>query len=47
MTCEPLSEQDKARQYEAEKARWIAEHPEATPREYEAAMHTIADRIGF
>lgn len=32
--------------YEALKRRWIAAHPGATPREYEAAIRRIARRCG-
>ena len=27
------------------KRQWVAEHPEATPAEYEAAITAIADRL--
>lgn len=40
-----ISEQDVDRMYEAEKQRWIAEHPYATPAEYEQAMRAIAERL--
>ena len=33
--------------YEALKAVWFANHPEATPREVEAAMRRIADEAGI
>ena len=32
--------------YEAAKAAWIAEHPDATPAEYEAAIRQLAERLG-
>jgi len=33
--------------YEREKQSWIAEHPEATPEQYQTAMLTIASRCGI
>ena len=33
--------------YEAAKARWIAEHPDALPAEYSAAMRRLADECGI
>lgn len=33
-------------QYEAEKRAWCARNPEATPEQYEAAMRSIAERLG-
>jgi len=44
---EPIPEQDRARLYEAEKSEWVRTHQNATPREYEQAMLSIAKRIGF
>lgn len=32
--------------YEAAKREWIAEHPGATPEQYDAAMRAIAERLG-
>lgn len=40
-----LPQTEAVRQYEAEKARWIDAHPEATPQEYQAAMRAIAQRV--
>ena len=40
-----IPEADVDRMYEAEKQRWIAEHPEATPEQYEKAMRAIAERL--
>ena len=37
---------DRIRQYEDQKRRWIDQHPEATPAEYQAAMTAIACRLG-
>lgn len=42
-----LSESEKVREYEALKRRWVSEHPNATPKEYEAAIREIAERIRF
>ena len=33
--------------YEAAKRAWIAEHPGATPEQYEAAMKAIAEQLGI
>lgn len=41
-----IPEQDRWRMYEAEKAAWISDHPDAEPAEYEAAMREIAHRCG-
>ena len=41
-----LSELDRDRLYEVAKSQWIAEHPEATPEEYQAAMTRIAREVG-
>lgn len=41
-----IPEQDVDRLYEMEKSRFIAEHPEATPEEYEKAIREIAARLG-
>lgn len=38
---------DLARLYEARKAAWIAEHPDASCSAYETAMRQICDDIGF
>lgn len=46
MRREDFAEVDRLRQYEAEKARWIDQHPEATPQEYQAAMREIARKVG-
>lgn len=35
---------DRLAQYEQAKGVWTAEHPRATPAEYEAAMHFLATR---
>lgn len=35
------------RVYDAEKARWVREHPNATPAEYEAAMAELVKRLGL
>lgn len=37
----------KSTQYEFFKEAWRANHPEATPEEYEKAMQDIARRIGL
>lgn len=31
--------------YEAAKRRWIDEHPDATPAEYQAAMKRLAEKF--
>lgn len=41
-----IPEADLDRMYEAAKKEWAAAHPEATPEEYQQAMHTIAERLG-
>lgn len=46
MRREDFAEIDRLRQYEAEKARWVDQNPEATPQEYQAAMKKIAERCG-
>lgn len=33
--------------YEREKSAWIAEHPDATPEQYQTAMLDIASRCGI
>ena len=33
--------------YELAKQDWLAEHPEATPSEYQAAMRRIAEELGL
>ena len=33
--------------YEAEKAKWKAQHPWATPEQFEQAMRRIAERLGL
>lgn len=33
-------------EYEAQKKKWIADHPDATPEEYEAAIKAIARKLG-
>jgi UDP-N-acetylglucosamine:LPS N-acetylglucosamine transferase len=38
---------DLDRLYEQEKAAWTAEHPEATPQEYEQAIREIAERLSY
>lgn len=35
------------RAYEAEKAKWKAQHPWATPEQFEQAMRRIAERLGL
>ncbi len=33
-------------QYDYLKQKWIDEHPESTPQEYNAAMNAIAKKLG-
>jgi hypothetical protein len=40
----PISERHQ--RYEAAKQQWIAEHPEASAQEYDAAMRRLADECG-
>ena len=40
-------ETERWQMYEAAKRAWIAEHPGATPEQYEAAMKAIAERLGI
>jgi len=40
------SETNRLLDYEWLKARWIREHPNSTPEEYERAMQEIAKRLG-
>lgn len=46
MKRDPLPKPDPYFVYEARKARWIADHPEATSREYEQAMRELAKECG-
>lgn len=41
-----IPEADLNRMYEAEKQRYIAEHPDATPEEYQKALTELARRLG-
>jgi len=41
-----LDESSKAREYEALKGRWIREHPNATPSEYEEFIVWLCKWIG-
>lgn len=38
---------DRAHRYESAKAQWVAAHPFATSKEYEAAIRAICKRIGY
>jgi len=42
-----LAESDKAREYEALKARWIREHPNSTPEEYESFIRWLCRWLKF
>ena len=42
-----MDESGKAREYEALKYRWIREHPNATPEEFEAFINWLCKWLRF
>jgi len=42
-----LSESEKVREYEALKRRWVSEHPNATPEEFEAFIRWLCKWLRF
>lgn len=47
MNRPPSTQRELMAAYEAEKAKWVKQHPWATPQQYEQALRRIAERLGL